>query len=82
MQLFGWYRDGEKENLPLFAGIQGDEHRHTLEESQYAFNRALLLLKQHSKYMLDISTSAHAKWSHQLKGSLERQESDMSIDGD
>ncbi|CAF2418248.1 unnamed protein product [Rotaria sp. Silwood2] len=71
MKLFGWYRDNKKESLPLFAGIQGDEHQHTLENSQQAFDRALILLKRYSKYMLDISTHAHSIWSRELKRFLE-----------
>ncbi|CAF1005227.1 unnamed protein product [Rotaria sordida] len=67
MKLFGWYRDNKKESLPLFGGIQGDEYQHTLEKSQQAFDRALLLLKHYSKYMLDISSHAHSIWSQELK---------------
>ena len=67
MKLFGWYRNGKEESLPLFAGIQGDEHQHTLEKSQQAFDRALILLKRHSKYILDISTNACSIWSQEFK---------------
>ncbi len=67
MKLFGWYRDGEKDNLPLFAGIQGNEYQHILEKSQQAFDRALFLLKRNSKYMLDISNNAYSIWSQELK---------------
>jgi hypothetical protein len=67
MKLFGWYREGEKEALPLFTGIQGNEYEHTLEQCQQAFDRALLLLKRYSKYMLDISTNAYSTWSRELK---------------
>jgi hypothetical protein len=67
MKLFGWYRDGKRENLPIFAGIQGDEYQHILEKSQQAFDRALVLLKQYSKYMLDISTNAYSIWSQEFK---------------
>jgi hypothetical protein len=67
MTLFGWYRDGHRESLPLFGGVQGDEYRHTLEESQHAFDRALLILKQRSKYTLDISTNTSSIWSQELK---------------
>ncbi len=67
MKLFGWYRDGTKENLPIFAGIQGNQYQHTLEKSQQIFDRALLLLKRHSKYMLDISINAYSIWSQELK---------------
>ena len=67
MKLFGWYRDGEKEALPLFVGIQGDEYQHTLENSQQVFDRALFILKHHSKYMFDISTKACSVWSQELK---------------
>ena len=45
MKLFGWYRNGNKENLPIFSGIQGNEYQHILEKSQQAFDRALILLK-------------------------------------
>jgi hypothetical protein len=67
MKLFGWYRNGTKENLPIFQGIQGDEYQHILEKSQQAFDRALSLLKHRSKYILDISTNAHSIWSKELK---------------
>jgi len=67
MKLFGWYRDGKKENLPIFAGIQGKEYQHTLEKSQQTFDRALFLLKRYSKYMIDISTNANSIWSQELK---------------
>ncbi|CAF4310510.1 unnamed protein product, partial [Adineta steineri] len=67
MIIFGWYRNGQKENLPLFSGIQGTEYQRTLENSQQAFDRTLYLLKRHSKYMLDISTNASSIWSQELK---------------
>lgn len=67
MKLFGWYRDGKKESLPLFAGIQGDEYRHILEKNQQTFDRALFLLKRYSKDMLDISTNANSIWSKEFK---------------
>lgn len=67
MKLFGWYRESTRDDLPLFAGIQGNEYRHTLEQSQQAFDRALLVLQQYSKYMLDISTNAYEIWSRELK---------------
>ncbi len=67
MKLFGWYREGEKEVLPLFTGIQGNEYQHTLEQCQQAFDRALLLLKRYSKYMLDISNNAYSIWSREFK---------------
>jgi hypothetical protein len=67
MKLFGWYRDGKKENLPIFAGIQGKEYQNTLEKSQQTFDRALFLLKRYSKYMIDISTNANSIWSQELK---------------
>jgi hypothetical protein len=66
MQLFGWYRDGEQERLPLFTGIQGDNYRQTLEQSQRTFDGALSILKQQSTYMLNISNSVQSKWSHEL----------------
>ncbi|CAF0762898.1 unnamed protein product [Adineta steineri] len=67
MIIFGWYRNGQKENLPLFSGIQGNKYQRTLENSQQAFDRTLYLLKRHSKYMLDISTNASSIWSQELK---------------
>ena len=67
MKLFGWYRDGNKENLPIFTGIHGNEYQHILEKSQQAFDRALFLLKRYSKYILDISTNAQSIWSQELK---------------
>lgn len=67
MKLFGWYREGTRETLPLFAGVQGSEYQHTLEQSQQAFDRALLVLKRYSKYMLDISPNAYEIWSRELK---------------
>jgi len=67
MKLFGWYRDGKKENLPIFAGIQGKEYQHTLEKSQQTFDQALVLFKTYSKYILDISINTDSIWSKQFK---------------
>lgn len=67
MKLFGWYRDNQQERLPVFAGIQGHEYQHRLEKCQQAFDRALNILKQYSKYALDISIDAQAIWTQQMK---------------
>lgn len=67
MKLFGWYRDGTKETLPLFTGIHGNEYRHILEKSQQTFDQILFLLKKYSKYILDISNNAHLIWSKEFK---------------
>ncbi|CAF4716798.1 unnamed protein product [Rotaria socialis] len=71
MKLFGWHRDNKKESLPLFGGIQGDEYRHSLEQSQQAFDRALSIVKRYSKYILDISTDAHSIWSQEFQRFME-----------
>jgi len=67
MKLFGWYRNGKKEKLPIFTGIQGNEYQHILEKSQQGFDQALFILKQYSKYMLDISNNVYSIWSQELK---------------
>ncbi|UJR33040.1 hypothetical protein I4U23_020499 [Adineta vaga] len=71
MKLFGWYRNGTKDRLPIFSGIQGNEYQHILEQSQQTFDRALLLLKRKSTYILDISTNACSIWSQEFKQFLE-----------
>jgi len=67
MKLFGWYRNGIRENLPIFTGIQGNEYQHILEKSQQEFDQALVILKQYSKYIIDISNNGYSIWSQELK---------------
>ncbi|CAF0769681.1 unnamed protein product [Adineta ricciae] len=67
MKLFGSYRDGNKDPLPIFGGIQGNEFQHILEQSQQNFDRVLHLLWRKSMHILDISMNSSSIWSEELK---------------